>query len=93
VARVEISIPSVLAQMVRGRRSFAVEGETIGEALEDLLRQAPALRVHLLDDAGELRRHVLCLHAGEYARGTRGLDRPLGADGTITILNAVSGGR
>ena len=89
---VTVHLPSVLAQMVGGERRFAVHGETVGEALADLVRRAPALGVHLFDDAGALRRHILCLHADVYARGASGLARPVHAGDTITILNSVAGG-
>lgn len=87
-----VQLPSVLAQMVGGERRFAVRGETVGEALADLVRRAPGLAVHLFDEAGRLRRHILCLHADLYVRGPAGLARPVLAGDTITILNSVTGG-
>ncbi len=70
---VTVRVPAVLAQMVNGERSFSVRGDTIGEALQDLVRQRPGLGKHFFDDAGAIRRHILCFHNEVYARGQEGL--------------------
>ncbi len=92
VDRVTVQLPSVLAQMVGGERLFEVSGQTIGAALSDLVRQRPALGLHLFDDAGAIRRHILCFHNDVYVRGSEGLEVALHAGDSITILNSVSGG-
>ena len=89
---VTVRLPAVLAQMVDGERRFSVRGDTIGEALQDLVRQRPGLGMHFFDDAGALRRHILCFHNKVYARGHEGLERPIERGDTITILNSMSGG-
>ncbi len=92
MGEVTVRLPVVLAQMVDGERRFSVVGDTIGEALQDLVRQRPGLGMHLFDDAGAIRRHILCFHNEVYARGQDGLKRPITPGDTITILNSVSGG-
>ncbi len=89
---VTVQLPAVLAQMVGGDRLFEVSGDTIGAALKDLVRQRPALGLHLFDDVGAIRRHILCFHNEVYVRGREGLDVSLRAGDSITILNSVSGG-
>jgi len=87
VARATLVLPRMLHESV-GAARLRVEGRTLGEALEDAYRRSPALRLHLCDDDGSFRVHVLCFHNGER--------RPLGtalADGDeISIVQAVSGG-
>ena len=92
MGEVTVRLPVVLAQMVDGERRFSVVGDTIGEALQDLVRQRPGLGMHLFDDAGAIRRHILCFHNELYARGQDGLKRPITPGDTITIPNSVSGG-
>jgi molybdopterin converting factor small subunit len=92
VADVTIRLPRVLAQMVGGERRFDVCGESIGEALNDLVRRRPVLALHFFDEAGSLRRHILCFHNDAYARDGQGLDPPVRSGDTITILNSVAGG-
>ena len=91
-APVTVQLPAVLAQMVEGQRLFEVHGSTIGEALGDLVSQRPGLRVHLFDESGGLRPHVLCFHNEEYARGIEGLNWSVAPGDRLTILNSVAGG-
>ncbi len=89
--KVTVRLPAVLAQMIDGEKRIEVRGDTIGEALNELVRLRPALGVHFFNEAGTLRRHILCFHNEVYTRGD-GLGRPVGPGDTITILNSVSGG-
>ena len=90
--KVTVRLPAVLAQMINGENRIEVRGETIGEALNELVRLRPALGVHFFNEAGSLRRHILCFHNEVYAKGDGGLGRPVDPGDTITILNSVSGG-
>jgi molybdopterin synthase sulfur carrier subunit len=89
---VTVRLPTVLADMLGGRKRFEVFGATLGEVLDALVRQQPALGVHLFDDTGCVRRHILCFHAEHYGRGREHLDRPVKPGDTVTILNSVAGG-
>jgi hypothetical protein len=63
-------------------------GETVGGALEALFERETRLRGYVLDDQGELRRHVAIFVAGERC----GLDRAVGEEDHIYVLQALSGG-
>ena len=86
-----VTLPRLLEPAVGAVRRVEVTGETWGEALESLIDQHPSLRVHLFDEAGDLRPHVLCFVNGTQ---TRLLDRSASLDDEteITFLQAVSGG-
>ncbi|MBW2280371.1 MAG: MoaD/ThiS family protein [Deltaproteobacteria bacterium] len=87
---VTVRLPRILADLAGGEMRIGVDGDTLGAALDDLVRKRPALGLHLVDESGALRRHVLCFCNDEFTR-TR-LDRPVHAGDTITILHSVSGG-
>ena len=84
-----VRLPAVLDPATAGVRRVEVEGATLAEALEDLCRRVPTLRVHVFDDGGALRPHIVCIHAGASRRR---LDTPVGPQEEIVILQAVSGG-
>lgn len=93
MARVTIELPSLLRGVLGGVEAIAAEGETLQDALEHAYRRVPALRVHLCEESGAFRPHVLCFVNDVNSRW---LDRPrthrLRDGDTITILQAVSGG-
>jgi molybdopterin converting factor small subunit len=91
MARVTLELPSLLRNVLP-KGSLSVEGGTLSEALEDAYRQVPGLRVHLVDESGGFRRHVLCFLNDVSTRAMDRTDRPLQDGDRITILQAVSGG-
>ena len=92
MGEVEVRIPSLLARLLNGNSIVCVEAETLSGALLQLVRQHPELRVHLFEENGELRRHVLCFHNDENTRWLTDLNRPIRVGDVITIMQAVSGG-
>ena len=88
---VTVLLPRILAPATGGRLRMEVEATTAGEAVDGLLAAWPGLAVHLFDERGELRPHVLCFIDGEATRlGDR--RAPLTAGGEIRFVQAVSGG-
>ena len=92
MSRVTLELPTVLAQVLEGQRSITVEAETLKSALERAFEMHPALRVHITDESGNLREHVLCFHNDVNSRWRERMDTPLADGDRITILQAVSGG-
>ena len=91
MARVTLELPALLRDILPGG-SIPIEGTTLAEALEDAYRQVPALRVHLCDETGRFRPHVLCFVNDVNTRWLRETRQPLKDGDCITILQAVSGG-
>lgn len=90
--RATLELPSLLRAVAGRDDALVVEGATLEEALADAFRQVPALRVHLLEESGAFRPHVLCFLNEVNTRWLEDLDQPLREGDTITILQAVSGG-
>jgi molybdopterin converting factor small subunit len=92
VSQVVVQLPRVLANLVSCERRIPVEGNTVREALEDLVRRHPQFGLHLFDDTGSLRRHVLCF-CNEVSTKTRAdLERQLSEGDRLTLVNSVAGG-
>ncbi len=89
---VSVTLPSLLANLIGSPRTVSVDAPTVGQAIEAILRRHPSLRVHFYDDAGTLRRFVLCFVNDENAAWHDGLDTRLAEGDELTILQSVSGG-
>ena len=92
MARAVIKLPRLLEPAVGAIRRVDVTGATVGEAMADLLRQHPTLRVHLYDEQNQLRPHVLCFLNGTPDRDLAHGTAPLSEGDEIVFLQAVSGG-
>ena len=91
MATVTVRLPSLLRPVVGDVSSVEVQATSTRGALELLLRDHPGLRVHLFDEDGVLRRHVLCFVDGMPTR--LGEEDPPVRDGSeVTILQSVAGG-
>ena len=89
MAVVHVTIPSMLATLVRGERRFDVDADDLVHVVGALFDRHPELRVHLLDEQGALRPHVSLFHNDEAIRALTG---PVSDGDTVTVLQAVSGG-
>jgi len=89
---VEVTLPSLLRDTVEGRDPLRVEGATLREALAALWEEHPRLRVHLLDEQGRTRKHVLIYYNADNIAWLDSLDTPLRPGDQIHVLQAVSGG-
>lgn len=89
---VAVSLPSLLDPATGGVREMAASGASLREVFADLVDREPRLKPHLFNEAGELRRHVLCFHNGTNTRWLDGGDRPVADGDTVLFMQAVSGG-
>lgn len=89
---VTVSLPSLLEPVTGGVRELAVSGRTLREVFDDLVAREPRLKPHLFNEAGELRRHVLCFHNGTNTRWLEGWDAAVAEGDTVVFMQAVSGG-
>jgi molybdopterin converting factor small subunit len=91
VAKVTIELPSMLSAVL-GARRLEARGDTWQDALADAFGRLPGLKVHVYDETGKLRRHVLCFVNDVNTRFEDGPGPRLRDGDRITILQAVSGG-
>lgn len=83
-----------LAEAAGGRELDvdAGDADTVGEALDALLDDNPALAARVLDDEGALREHVNLLRNGEDVRRAEGLSTPVDEGDELALFPPVSGG-
>jgi molybdopterin converting factor small subunit len=89
---VELFVPEMLRQYCDKARTLDVAGPTVRAVLVELEHDYPALYVNICDETGAVRRHINIFVNDEHVRELSGLDSPLAAGDSVTILPAVSGG-
>lgn len=92
-----VHIPSALRRWTGGRDVIelplaADKSMSAAELIEALAREHPGIRDRVLDEQGELRRHVNIFIDGENARFAGGLTARVCADSEMWIHPALSGG-
>jgi len=69
-----------------------VAGATVAEALGAVFARSPEVQGYVLDDQGELRKHVAVYVDGRQITDRRRLSDPVTATSEIWVLQALSGG-
>jgi molybdopterin synthase sulfur carrier subunit len=91
---ITFALPSALLQFAGGRSQLRLDTRcgTVGDALHALAATHAGVVERVLDEQGEVRRHVNVFVDGENVRFLEGLGTALADDSTIVIFPAVSGG-
>jgi molybdopterin synthase sulfur carrier subunit len=90
--KIEITLPSLLADSAGGKRRLHLEATTLAGALDRLLEEYPLLRPHLYDEAMRVRRHVLIFFNDENVATLADRTIPLQPGDRLQVIQAVSGG-
>jgi molybdopterin converting factor small subunit len=87
-----IRFPALMKFYVDNQVEFPVAGNTVMELLENLIVSYPALKPHLYEPGGNLRRHFNIFVNGEHIRELGGLDTPLKEDDKVILMVSAAGG-
>jgi sulfur carrier protein ThiS len=72
--------------------SRTVEGRTVREALDAVVKDDPRLGAYLVDEQGRLRAHVAVFVGGAFVRDRAALSDPVPDGAEVHVLQALSGG-
>jgi molybdopterin synthase sulfur carrier subunit len=84
-----VVIPALLRKLTDGKDRVVVQGRNIGQVIEDLERQFPGLREHLVEN-GDIKPSIAVSVDGEM--GTGGLLDPVRESSEIFFIPALGGG-
>jgi molybdopterin converting factor small subunit len=87
-----LRIPTPLRPYAQGQSEVQVQGDTVGEALDDLVSQFPSLKKHLYTENNELRPFVNLFLGDEDVRHLQGINTPLQEGDTLMIIPSIAGG-
>ena len=85
----QVRIPTPLRSYTGEQKTVSADGDTLGDVLLDLDRQFPGIRFRVVDEQGQLRKHVNVWLDSERVRD---LSAPLDGVGEVVIMQALSGG-
>lgn len=88
---ITVYLPAYLRPYADDKESIIVQGSTIKECLDNLLKLYPALNKMVFDQDGELHTYVSIFAANEIVYSDQ-LDKPIKDGETIHILYVIGGG-
>ena len=91
---ITVELPNVLCSYTDQNPSLVLHEpcNTVGDALAALGRRSPGALDRIMDERGDVRRHVNLFVNGENVRFLDGLSTAVPNGATIFVLAAVSGG-
>ena len=81
-------IPTALYSYT-GQNWVEANGATVADVLADLDQRYPGIRFRMIDEQGNIRRHIRFFYDGEMVHE---LSQTLRLDGELYIVQALSGG-
>jgi molybdopterin converting factor small subunit len=85
----KVRIPTPLRSYTAQESVVEADGSTVDEILADLDRRYPGIRFRVVDEQGQLRKHMK-VFVGE--EGTRDLTTSVDGAEEVTLMQALSGG-
>ena len=89
---VTVRIPTTMRPISGGASTVEVDGATLKEVLDALNAQHHGFGERLFDANGELHKFVNIFVSDDDVRYLQGLDTPVKAGDTVSIIPAVAGG-
>jgi len=89
---IEVQIPTPLRPQTEGQDTVEAAGATVQAVLADVIRQFPALKDRLFDEAGQPRRFINLFINDEDIRFLEGMETTVKNGDSLAIIPAVAGG-
>ena len=89
---VTVRLPTIMRSNAGGLSEISAEGATIGEVIDDVVRQFPGTATHLRAPDGGVHRFVNVYLNDEDVRYLGKLDTKVAEGDTVSIVPAVAGG-
>jgi len=89
---VTVRLPTIMRANAGGQSEISAEGATIGEIIDDVVRQFPGTASHLRAPDGGVHRFVNVYLNDEDVRYLGKLETKVAEGDTVSIVPAVAGG-
>jgi sulfur-carrier protein len=89
---VTVRLPTIMRSNAGGQSEISAEGATIGDVIDDVVRQFPGTATHLRAPDGGVHRFVNVYLNDEDVRYIGKLETKVADGDTVSIVPAVAGG-
>jgi molybdopterin synthase sulfur carrier subunit len=87
-----VRFPAVMKYYVNNQTEITVPATTINELVAYVVEQYPAIKFHLMDADGKLRKHFNVFVNGTHIRDLNGMDTPLMENDRVILMASAAGG-
>lgn len=87
-----VRFPNVMKFYVGNQSEFAVHASSIAELVEKIIEQHPAIKPHLVDSNGSLRRYFNIFVNGTHIRDLDGMETRLAEEDRVILMASAAGG-
>jgi len=87
-----IKIPSQLRPQTNGQDQVEISADSVGQALNTLVEQYPAMKDRIYDENNKLRRYVNIYLGDEDIRFLENLETKIDAKSELSLVPAIAGG-
>jgi len=87
-----IRIPNVISYYTDKQTQFEVSGTTALETVQNAVEKYPALKFHVFDSEGKLRRHIYLFVNDVSVKELDGNETAVGEKDIVRLLAAAAGG-
>lgn len=88
----KIIIPTPLRKFTNNQKDVQVKGQTVIEAINDLINEYPEIGNNILNDDGSIRNFVRVFLGDEDIQALKNEDTAIREDAVISIIPAIAGG-
>ena len=87
-----VRFPAVMKYYVNNQSEFSISASTASELIEKIINEYPAVKFHLVDSEGKLRRHFNIFINGTHIRDLQGMETPLNEEDKVILMASAAGG-
>ena len=87
-----LKVGPLMRYYIDNQPEAVVSGATVSDALNNAVTQYPALKFHLFDSAGKIRRHINIFVNKQNIRELNGLETQLNENDQVMLMASISGG-
>jgi molybdopterin synthase sulfur carrier subunit len=87
-----VRFPAVMKYYVNNQSEFSISASTASELIQKIIEQYPAIKFHLVDAEGNLRRHFNIFVNGIHIRELEGMETPLKENDKVVLMASAAGG-